>query len=294
MIRVLILGGTGMLGHKLVQLFSNRFETWTTTRSSFSYLEKFGLFDENRTITGVDIKNIDTIISVLGKVKPDIVINCVGIIKQHEDAYDPITCLKINSLFPHQLSNLCHTIDSKLIHIGTDCVFSGKKGDYTEKDISDAEDLYGKTKFLGEITGMENLTLRTSIIGRELTSTQSLIDWFLSNRGKRVRGFSRAIYSGFTTHQFAQILGDVIEYHPQLSGLFHVSSEPISKFELLKLVNQFYHAGITIDEETEFLCNRNLDSSFFRHRTGFIPPTWETMIEEMAADTTPYDSWHNK
>jgi dTDP-4-dehydrorhamnose reductase len=181
-----------------------------------------------------------------------------------------------------------------LIHIGTDCVFSGKKGNYTEKDNSDAEDLYGKTKFLGEISGRGNLTLRTSIIGRELMSSKSLIDWFLSNRGKRVQGFSHAIYSGFTTHQFAKILSDVIENHPQLNGLFHVSSEPINKLELLKLVNKFYRAEITIDENTDFRCDRSLDSSAFRRITGFVPPTWENMIEEMAADTTPYNSWHNK
>jgi dTDP-4-dehydrorhamnose reductase len=293
MIRILILGGTGMLGHKLVQLFQNRFETWTTTRSSFSYLKKFGLFDEKRTTTEVDIENIDTIISVLGKVKPDIVINCIGVIKQYDNAHDPLICLKINSLFPHQLANLCHAVGARLIHIGTDCVFSGKKGNYTEDDISDAEDLYGKTKFLGEISGQGKLTLRTSIIGRELTTSKSLIDWFLSNRRKRLRGFSQAIYSGFTTHQFAKILADIIEYHPQLSGLFHISSEPINKFELLKLVNQFYRAEITLDEDTDFHCNRSLDSSQFRRQTGFVSPTWESMIAEMAADTTPYDSWHN-
>jgi dTDP-4-dehydrorhamnose reductase len=292
MIRILILGGTGMLGHKLVQLLPNRFDTWTTTRSSFSYLRKFGVFDEKQTITGVDVGNIDTIVSILGKIKPDVVVNCVGIIKQLEEAHNPIACLKINSLFPHQLVNLCCATGSRLIHIGTDCVFSGKKGHYTEKEASDAEDLYGKTKFLGEISDSENLTLRTSIIGRELTTSKSLVDWFLSNRSKTVRGFSRAIYTGFTTNQFAKILGDIIELHPQLTGLFHVSSEPINKFELLKLINRFYRTEITIEKDTNFYCDRSLDSSAFRNKTGFVPSNWETMIEEMAADCTPYDSWH--
>ena len=291
--RVLILGGTGMLGHKLVQKFRNRFDTWATTRHSFSRLEKYGIYESSKTITQVDSLNVDSIISAIGKSHPDVVINCIGIIKQLDEAKNPIASLKINSLFPHQLAMICKAARARMIHVSTDCVFNGRKGMYVETDPSDAEDLYGKTKFLGEVNGDENvLTLRTSIIGREMTTSKSLIDWFLSNRGKTVSGYEGAVYTGFTTHAFADILADVIDNHPKLHGLYQVSADSINKYELLKLVDACYRAGISIQKDTHFFCDRSLDSTKFRQATGFIPPTWESMIEEMASDSTDYEAWH--
>lgn len=281
-----------MLGHKLVQSFHNRFDTWATTRNAFSRLERFGIYDKDRTITGIDVDDFNTVVGAVDICRPDVVINCIGIIKQLPEAYDPIVTLKTNSLLPHQLGRLCHAVDARLIHISTDCIFNGKKGNYTESDLSDAEDLYGKTKFLGEVSSDGCLTLRTSIIGREMVSTNSLIDWFLSNRGKKIKGFAKAIYSGFTTNQFIEIIAMIIESHEKLSGLYQISSNPIDKYELLQLVNRYYDANVEIEKDTTFLCDRSLDSTRFREATGFTPPSWESMIKEMANDPTPYDSWH--
>lgn len=282
-----------MLGHKLVQSLRNRFDVWATVRADFVRLERFGIYEKDRTITGIDVGDIDAVASAIGICRPHVVINCVGIIKQLPEAHDPITSLKINSLLPHQLDRLCRVANARLIHISTDCVFNGEKGNYRESDPSDAEDLYGKTKFLGEVSGDVCLTLRTSIIGREMTSSKSLIDWFLSNRGKKIKGFANAVYTGFTTNRFAEIIATVIESHENLSGLYQVSSDPIDKYELLKLANRYYDANVEIEKDTNFFCDRSLDSTRFREAINFTPPSWESMIKEMANDPTPYDSWHH-
>jgi dTDP-4-dehydrorhamnose reductase len=286
--RILILGGAGMLGHKLCQLYRTQFETWCTVRSMPRGPENFAIWDKSRTITGVDAVDIDSVLRAITEVKPEIVINCIGIIKQLKAAKDPIVSLSINSLFPHRLAILCRAAGARMIHISTDCVFSGRKGMYTEDDISDAEDLYGRTKYLGEVSYPGSLTIRTSIIGRELHSTSGLIDWFLSNRGGRVRGFSRAVYTGFTTQALAKIISSIIIKHSDLSGLWQISSNSINKFELLKLVNEVYNAGIKVEPDDSFVCDRSLNSAKFRAATGFQPPTWPEMIREMQNDPLPY------
>jgi dTDP-4-dehydrorhamnose reductase len=287
--RILILGGAGMLGHKLCQLYRNEFKTWCTVRSFPRGPEGFEIWDKDRTLPAVDAADFDSVTRAIAQVKPDVVVNCIGIIKQLKAAKDPIVSLSINSLFPHRLANLCRAANARMIHISTDCVFSGRKGMYTEDDPSDAEDLYGRTKFLGEVNYPGCLTVRTSIIGRELHSTSGLVDWFLSNRGGKVRGFRRAIYTGFTTVALAKILGDIIRNHPELSGVWQVSSEPIDKYDLLKLVNEVYRAGIEIEPDDSFLCDRSLNSSRFRTAAHFQPPTWPEMIADMHNDPLPYD-----
>jgi dTDP-4-dehydrorhamnose reductase len=162
---------------------------------------------------------------------------------------------------------------------------------YVEEDVADAEDLYGRTKYLGEIDGAGCLTLRTSIIGRELQTSSGLVEWFLSNHGGTVRGFSRAIYSGFTTLALARIIAGVLEHHPTLNGLYHVSSEPIDKYQLLRLLRDAYDLSIGIEPYPEVQIDRSLDSSRFRALTGLQPPTWPDMIRQMAEDATPYRKW---
>ena len=218
-----------MLGHKLVQILSGKFDLWTTLRLDFSHYESFKFFDERKIISGIDIENFTSIETVIGELKPDVIINAVGIIKQLPLAKNVIKTLKLNSIFPHQLAEISNQINARLITVSTDCVFNGKKGNYVETDVSDAEELYGKSKYLGEVTTENCLTLRTSIIGRELNTEHSLIEWFLGNKGKSVNGYTKAIYSGFPTLILAEIIGDLIENHPHLQGLYHVSSEPISK-----------------------------------------------------------------
>ncbi len=223
--------------------------------------------------------------------KPDVIINAVGIIKQLPTSKEVVETLKINSIFPHQLAQIAQASGARLITISTDCVFNGRKGNYTEKDISDAEDLYGRSKNLGEVSAPGCLTLRTSIIGRELQTSHSLVEWFLSNRGKKVKGYTEAIYSGFPTIILADIITDLIENHKNLQGLYHVSSETISKFDLLCLLKDFYKVPIEIEPYADFEIDRSLDSSKFRKETGFAPLGWEEMIEKMAQDPTPYDNF---
>jgi dTDP-4-dehydrorhamnose reductase len=291
--RVLVLGGAGMLGHKVCQVFRRRFDTWATVLPGYRAPGGYQILDADHLLDGVDAFQLDTVVRAMAEVRPDAVINGIGIIKHLRAAKDPIVSLAINSLFPHQLANLCRACGCRLVHMSTDCVFSGRKGMYTEADVSDAEDLYGRTKYLGEVDAPGCLTVRTSIIGRELDTSNGLIEWFLAQKGGKVPGYRRAVFTGFTTAALARILADVLENHPQLSGLYHVSSDPITKFDLLSLVNEVYGLGIRIEPDCEFTCDRSLDSSRFRSASGFRPPTWEEMIQEMHRDPTPYDDWRN-
>lgn len=291
--RVLILGAAGMLGHKLVQTYQDRYETWATVRTGYHHYERYGLFDSGRIIGGVNADDFDTVVRAFGQVQPDVVINCIGVIKQLAAAKDPITSLKINSLFPHQVANLARAAGARFFHISTDCVFNGRDGDYNEDSPSNAEDLYGRTKFLGEVDQPGCVTLRTSIIGRELNSQSGLVEWFLSNRGVNdsVRGFRQAIYTGFTTQVLADIIADIIDHHSYLSGLYQVSSGKINKYDLLMLVRDAYGMTLHVEPYDDFVLDRSLDSTRFRRQTGFTPPSWAEMIHQMATDPTPYDSW---
>jgi dTDP-4-dehydrorhamnose reductase len=288
--KIFILGATGMLGHKLMQELSRSFDVVGTVRCSATKYATHPILAQMSLLGDVQAENFDSVIGALASSQPDLVINCIGIIKQQPSAKSPLPSIAINSLFPHRLAMLCRAMGTRLIHISTDCVFSGRKGNYTEDDISDVEDLYGRTKLLGEVTYPGCITIRTSIIGRELYSRLGLIEWFISRRGGNVQGFAGAIYTGFTTKAMASIIGDIIQKHPDLSGLWHVSSYPISKYELLKLVNHEFKLGIKIEKDTKFKCDRSMNSSRFRRATGFMPPKWDDMIAEMAADSTTYDA----
>ena len=281
--KILILGISGMLGHTLFQYFlqNSAFTTYGTLRNNQPIPSKNALI-ESSIYPNIDANSLDKIENLITTLKPDIVINCIGIIKQLPSAKDPIPSITINALFPHQLAKLCQKHNAKLIHISTDCVFSGLKGNYTEQDNPDPVDLYGRTKLLGEVTYNNCLTLRTSIIGRELNSQNSLLEWFLSQQGKTVKGYDRAIYTGLTTPVLAQIIEKIILEHPTLTGLWHVSSNPITKYQLLNIINQTFNLGITIEKDETFICDRSLNSELFRHYTGFVPPTWETMITQIA------------
>jgi dTDP-4-dehydrorhamnose reductase len=289
--RVVVLGATGMLGHKLWQVCRDRFDTWAVGRTTCGEYARYGLFDPDHFMGGVDVFDFDSIVRAFAVLRPKVVVNCIGIVKQLPTAKDPVASLTVNSLFPHRLAALCQATGARLIHISTDCVFSGKKGMYTEEDIPDAGDLYGRTKYLGEVGGPGCLTLRTSIIGRELRTSNGLVEWFLSNRGGKVRGYTRAIFSGLTTLALARVIANVMEQHPQLQGIYHVSSEPISKYELLCLLREAFRVEVEIEPYPAVQVDRSLDSSRFREATGFIPQTWSEMIQELASDPTPYDQW---
>jgi dTDP-4-dehydrorhamnose reductase len=286
--KILILGGSGMLGHKLVQQLKRNFEVFTTLRSNTTEIIREYIIGESRIFNNVDAANFSSVENAVNQVKPDVIINCIGIIKQLPPAKDIVTILNVNSIFPHLLQELSRRANSRLITISTDCVFNGDKGNYKETDIPNAEDLYGKSKNLGEVAAENCLTIRTSIIGREIKTANSLVEWFLSNRGGSVKGFSRAIYSGFPTVILADIIENLIKNHPEISGLYHVSSEPINKYELLCLIKEAYNLDIDIEIDKEFKIDRSLNSEKFRKEANYNPPGWQQMIERMRVDKTPY------
>lgn len=289
--RVLILGLTGMVGHKLWQAYRDRYEVWGTARTIPTTAAASGLFDLTRTICEVEAADPATVARAIELAEPEVVVNCIGIVKQAAAARDPIASITINSLFPNQLARLCRVRKCRLIHLSTDCVFSGRKGAYTEDDLPDPEDLYGRSKLLGEVSEEGALTLRSSIIGRELAASNGLVEWFLAQSGKAVPGYRRAIYSGFTTIAMARIISGIIDGHPSLTGVWHVSSDPISKYDLLCLVRREYGVEVKVLPETALTVDRSLDSARFRALAGFTPPSWPEMVREMVADPTPYESW---
>lgn len=289
--KILILGGSGMVGHRLWMALSKVHSTWGTIRNTTFPSPEVPLIQRNRIISGIDVVHFERIVEALSVAQPDLVINCIGLIKQHEKSKEPLAAIELNARLPHQLALLCKATSSRLIHISTDCVFSGKKGMYSEDDPSDAEDIYGKTKFLGEVIDQPHcLTIRTSFIGRELTTRYGLVEWFLA-QNQKVTGYQKAIFSGFTTHSFADMLRDYVLPRPDLQGLYHISVGPISKYDLLHLFNTVYNKNLEIVPDTDKVLDRSLDSTRFRQATGFKPPAWPAMIEAMAADPTPYDRW---
>lgn len=272
-----------MLGHQLWRQLNPAHEVWVTLRKPVSHYAQHRLFEVEHAISGVDVLNSANLSAAIDRVRPNAVINCVGIIKQLDAARNPLISLSINSLLPHQLAQMCAAVGSRLIHISTDCVFSGRKGNYTEQDVSDAEDLYGRTKYLGEVQGTNCVTLRTSIIGRELETKSGLIEWFLGQNGHTINGFRRAIYSGFTTPVLCRVIEDVLMRHSELSGVWQVSSDPINKYELLLLAQRAFLWQGDIKADDTFVCDRSLDSTRFREQTGFRSPSWENMLTELAS-----------
>jgi dTDP-4-dehydrorhamnose reductase len=282
--RVLIIGATGMLGYSLFQNLSNaeHLDVYGTVRS-IKGKEKFFCGCEEQLLKGIDVNNFSTIDIVIEKIKPDIVINCIGLIKQHSISKQHVEAIAINSLLPHQLASLCDEYGCKLIHFSTDCIFDGAKGAYNESDTPDARDLYGRSKCLGEVDYSPHLTLRTSILGHELDSSVSLVDWFLSQENN-INGFSKAIFSGLPTCVIARLLIEKILPASDLSGLYQLSVEPIDKFSLLNLIANKYNKKIKIIESTELQIDRSVNSDRLRSVLDLEIPSWKALISEMHDD----------
>ncbi|WP_282341138.1 SDR family oxidoreductase [Pseudomonas sp. PS02288] len=280
--RILVLGVTGMLGNAVYKAFDDdpAHELWGTMRRA-GKLRHFTERSKEHLLSGVEVLDHDGLVRVLEYVRPDVVINCVGLIKQLGDAKDPLSVLPINAMLPHRLAKLCGLMGARLIHVSTDCVFSGRKGMYTEDDLSDAEDLYGKSKFIGELHEVPHaVTLRTSIIGHELDTHLSLIDWFLAQKGS-VKGYAKAIFSGLPTVELARVMKDYVVPNSDLHGLYHVSAEPIDKLALLRLVAEAYGHKIEIVPDEQIHIDRSLDSSRFRKEAGYQPPAWPELVKMM-------------
>lgn len=279
--KVLILGVTGMLGNTAFRHLS-----------SLSGLEVLGTARDRRAsghfaeglraniLTGINVENHDSLVEAYARARPDVVINCIGVIKQLAAAEDPLATIPVNSLLPHRLAALCAASGSRLVHISTDCVFSGTKGHYTEADIPDANDLYGRSKLLGEVTAPHAMTLRTSLIGHELSGNHSLVNWFLS-QDKAVKGYTRAIFSGLPTIEIARIIAEYVLPRPDLSGLYQVAAQPIDKCTLLKLIAQAYRKDIEIIPDDAVRIDRSLDGARFRQASGYVAPDWPELIARM-------------
>ena len=286
--KILILGATGMLGHKLLQVLQINHTVQATCRKLSSELKKYTLFDN--VLEGYEANNLIAIEKLISDNKYDIVINCIGIIKQQKAAYDVIPSIEINSLFPHKINKICNETGAKFIHISTDCVFSGSKGNYLETDEPDAKDLYGKSKEMGEIKEA-GLTIRTSIIGHEISSQLSLINWFLSQVGT-INGYRKAIYTGMPTVHLAKVIQEIIEHHPNLTGLYQVSAAPISKFDLLQIIATSYRKNITINPFDDFINDKSLLGTKFYKQTKISIPSWKDLINEMHDDFAENETFY--
>ena len=289
---VLVLGAAGMLGHKVWQQVRGGPDAWGTVRSREGLPQ--ALFEGPRILDGVDVDRYETVEAAIEQSGARTVVNCVGVVKQLAAAQDPVTAIAINALFPHRLHRSCRARNARLIHVSTDCVFAGDRGGYRETDHPDAHDLYGRSKLLGEVHAEDAVTLRTSIIGRELRGRAGLVEWFLAHRGGHVHGYRRAVFSGVTTAVLAALIADLIERHPSLSGLYHVAAEPIDKFDLLQRLNRACGAAIDIQPRDEPRIDRSLDGSRLAQAIGWRAPAWEAMIERLASDATPYDEWRQR
>lgn len=281
--RCLIIGGDGMLGHQLLASWRSRHDVRVTLRRSLDAYANYGLFDATNAFDNLDVRDTDRLQNVLGDYRPDAVINAAGVIKQRGDAKQSLPCLEINAVFPHRLRELCETVGARLVHVSTDCVFNGKRGGYTESDPADAEDLYGLSKYLGEVGEAPAVTFRTSIIGLELSRNASLIEWFLAQRGT-IKGFTKAIYTGVTTLELARVIEHVLVKQPKLRGVWQVASEPISKHALLsELATLLQRSDLEITPDDDFHCDRSLQGDAFNERTGYTVPDWNTMLTELAS-----------
>jgi dTDP-4-dehydrorhamnose reductase len=279
--KVLVLGATGMMGNTIFRVFAAdaALETLGTVRTERD-LPRLPASLRHRLAAGVEATQFTTIERLLDDFRPEVVVNAIGVVKQLAAAADPLVTIPLNAVLPHRLARACDAIGARLIHLSTDCVFDGRGTMYREGDFASADDLYGRSKYLGEVDYPNATTLRTSTIGHELGSHHGLLEWFLA-QSERVRGFRKAIYSGLSTREFARVILDQVIPRPELHGLFQVSGDVINKYDLLLLIRDIYGKQIAVDADDAVAIDRSLDSSRFRGITGYAPPPWVDQIREM-------------
>jgi len=281
--KVIVLGANGMIGSTMLRILARQagWQVFGTVRSE-SVLGRVPLEMASRLISGVDLTNSDALIRLFRKCSPDVVVNCAGLTKHVSGGTDPLEALTMNALIPHRLAELCSVSGARLIHVSTDCVFSGSKGNYSEADLSDARDVYGKTKYFGEVSSLGSITLRTSTIGHELGTQLGLLEWFLAQ--SRCKGYRRAIFSGLPAVEFARVVRDFVIPNDSLSGLYHVGAELIDKECLLRVITREYGLTTEIEPDDSVVIDRSLDSRKFSAETGYRAPDWTTLIKEMHDD----------
>lgn len=280
--RILILGASGMLGNAALRVFAEdpACEVVGSVRSAGVIKTLQAKAPAAQFVAGIDVESLDSLTRLFAQVRPDVVINCIGVVKQLAEADDPLTAIPLNALLPHRLARLAQVAGARLVHVSTDCVFTGSQGGYLETDPSDAQDLYGRSKLMGEVDYENAVTLRTSIIGHELAGAHGLVGWFLAQPGP-VRGFTKAIFSGLPTVELARVIQQHVLPHPELRGTWHVSAAPIDKYTLLKLVAAEYGRTNEIAPDDKLVIDRSLDSTRFRAATGYAPPAWPELVRRM-------------
>jgi dTDP-4-dehydrorhamnose reductase len=279
--KVLVFGASGMIGSAMVRVLSEakEWQVFGTLRSETAK-RFFVPAIASRLLTNIDVDSQDALVRVFAHVKPDVVVNCIGLTKHHQEASDPLLAIPVNALLPHRMAALCAVIGARFVHVSTDCIFAGTKGGYFENDAADASDLYGKSKFLGEVNCPHTITLRTSTIGHELETTHGLLEWFLSQEST-CKGFTKAVFSGLPNTVFAQIVRDIVIPRADLSGLFHVGAAPIGKFDLLRLIADVYGKSIDVIRDDGLVIDRSLDSTRFYKATSYDAPSWPALVQSM-------------
>lgn len=286
--RILICGATGMIGHKVWQTLTGAHEVMATLRRGRDEAPALGLFGEH-VVEHVEAGDLHRVTAVLNQVRPAVVVNCLGITKRKPEAGDVSRMFRVNTLFPHHLARWGAEHGSRVIHFSTDCVFGGDEGNYHERSVVTADDLYGQTKYFGELDYDHCLTIRTSMIGRELSGRTELLEWFLAQSGKTITGFTRARYSGLTTNEMARIIGRIITDHPRLYGKYQVAGPSITKHDLLCKVRDAFGIDVRITPSSDFVCDRTLQSHRFETATGLTVPPWDDMVADLAAERAFYD-----
>lgn len=281
--RILIIGGDGMLGHRLFQSWRGRHEVTPTLRRERGAYPTLPADLAEAARYGIDLASLETLAELLVELRPELVVNAAGLVKQRAESHEALPSLQINSLFPHRLAQLCRLGGARMVHLSTDCVFSGRKGNYTEEDLPDPPDLYGRSKLLGEVEAPGCLTLRTSMIGLELGRRSSLVEWFLAQRGP-IRGFTRARFSGFITSELARAIEHLVTQPDPVEGRWHLAMAPISKYDLLQGLKARLGLALEIERDETFTCDRSLDASALYARTTYRPPSWEASLDELAAE----------
>lgn len=281
MTSVLVLGASGMIGNTIFRVLAmdRSLDVMGTVRTGDA-TARLPAAVRNRLVSGIEATQFETIERALAEHHPDVVINAIGIVKQLASAADPLVAIPLNAVLPHRLAKACDSVGARLVQLSTDCVFDGRGTMYRESDFASADDLYGRSKYLGEVDYPNAITLRTSTIGHELGNHHGLLEWFLAQSGS-VRGFRKAIYSGLSTRELARVIRDYVIPRPKLRGLFHVSGDVITKYDLLLLIRDIYGKQIAVDADDAVAIDRSLDSSRFRGITGYAPPPWVDQIREM-------------
>jgi len=279
--RILVIGGDGMLGHQLCRHMKAKHIVGVTLRRPLEGHPHRALFGGLQAYGGIDVRDAQAMGDVVRAFAPDAVVNAAGVVKQRGEAADAIHSIEVNGLFPHRLAEICRAAGAYLIHYSTDCVFSGRKGGYREDDLPDPVDLYGRSKLVGELDAAGCITLRTSMIGVELDRKTGLLEWFLRQKGK-APGYRRAIFSGLTTPEQARVAELVLDQKPRRSGIYHLSAEPITKFDLLCLVARHYGLDTRVVPDDSVVIDRSLDGTRFRADFAYRPPAWSEMIAELA------------